>query len=149
LSFRRAVAADVPALVALLADDVLGAQREQTQPEGFERYMAAFALIEADPNQFLCVAEREGQIAGTLQLSFIPGLSRGGALRGQIEAVRVAAGMRGQGIGQAMLDWAIGECRVRGCGLVQLTTDRSRIEAHRFYDGLGFVASHVGYKKQL
>ncbi|MZQ89385.1 GNAT family N-acetyltransferase [Frigidibacter albus] len=149
LTFRRAVAGDVPALVALLADDVLGVQREQTGPEGLGRYDAAFALIDADPNQFLCVAEREGQIAGTLQLSFIPGLARGGAMRGQIEAVRVAAGMRGHGIGRAMFDWAIAECRARGCALVQLTTDRSRADAHRFYDGLGFVASHVGYKKQL
>ncbi|AMY67595.1 GNAT family N-acetyltransferase [Frigidibacter mobilis] len=149
LTFRRAVAGDVPALVALLADDVLGAQREQLSAGGLARYSAAFGQIDADPNQFLCVVERAGQIAGTLQLSFLAGLSRGGALRGQIEAVRVAAGMRGQGIGKAMVDWAIEECRARGCGLVQLTTDRSRTEAHAFYEALGFAASHVGYKLQL
>lgn len=149
LTFRRAVAGDVPALVGLLADDVLGARREQGAPEGLGRYLAAFDQIDADPNQFLCVVERDGQIAGTLQLSFIPGLSRGGARRGQIEAVRVAAGMRGQGIGRAMFDWAIAECRAQGCSMVQLTTDKSRVDAHRFYDGLGFVASHLGYKKQL
>jgi len=149
LTFRRAVAADVPALVALLADDPLGAGRERVSDAGLGDYEAAFALIDADPNQFLCIVEREGLIAGTLQLTFIPGLSRGGSRRGQIEAVRVAAGLRGQGIGRAMFDWAIAECRAQGCSLVQLTTDKSRADAHRFYDGLGFVASHVGYKKQL
>ncbi len=86
---------------------------------------------------------------GTLQLTFIPGLARGGALRGQIEAVRVARSHRGAGLGRAMMNWAITECRARGCGLVQLTTDRSRTDAHRFYDGLGFVPSHVGYKRVL
>ena len=149
LNFRRAVAGDIPALVALLADDPLGAGREQVSAAGLGGYEAAFARIDADPNQFLCVVERDGHIAGTLQLTFISGLSRGGARRGQIEAVRVAAGMRGQGVGRAMFDWAIAECRAQGCSLVQLTTDKSRADAHRFYDGLGFVASHVGYKKQL
>jgi len=133
----------------MLADDPLGAGREQVQGGDLGSYDAAFARIDADPNQFLCVVELGGRLAGTLQLTFISGLSRGGARRGQIEAVRVAAGMRGQGIGRAMFDWAIVECRAQGCSLVQLTTDKARVDAHRFYDGLGFVASHLGYKKQL
>ena len=149
LQFRRARATDLPAIVALLADDPLGAQREQADAQGLAPYRTAFAQIEADPNQFLCMIEQAGRVAGTLQLSFIPGLSRGGALRGQIEAVRVARDLRGAGIGRAAFDWAIAECRARGCTLVQLTTDRSRADAHRFYEGLGFQASHLGYKLSL
>lgn len=149
LTFRRATAADLPAIVAMLADDILGAQRETSDPDGMAVYAAAFAEIQADPNQFLCVAEVQREIAGTCQLSFIPGLARGGARRGQIEAVRVAATMRSRGIGKAMLKWAIEECRSQGCSLVQLTSDKARTEAHSFYDDLGFAATHIGYKLQL
>lgn len=146
-AFRRATAADLPAILALLADDQLGAGREN--PADAARYRAAFDLIDADPAQLLAVAQDADRVVGTLQLTFIPGLARGGALRGQIEAVRVARSHRGAGLGRAMMDWAIAECRARGCALVQLTTDRSRTDAHRFYDGLGFVPSHVGYKLAL
>ncbi|WP_242679708.1 GNAT family N-acetyltransferase [Paracoccus nototheniae] len=149
LQFRKARAADLPAILALLADDRLGAAREASPADGLAPYLAALAQIDADPNQFLCVIEQAGRVAGTLQLTFIPGLSRGGALRGQIEAVRVARDLRGAGIGRAAFDWAIAECRARGCALVQLTTDRSRADAHRFYEGLGFQASHIGYKLLL
>lgn len=149
LVFRRARAADLPAILALLADDRLGAAREVLSDPGLVPYQAALAQIDADPNQFLCVVEQAGRVVGTLQLSFIPGLSRGGSLRGQIEAVRVARDLRGAGIGRAAFDWAIAECRARGCALVQLTTDRSRTDAHRFYEGLGFQASHIGYKLRL
>lgn len=149
LQFRRARATDLPEIVALLADDPLGSQREQADAQALAPYRTAFAQIEADPNQFLCVIEQAGRIVGTLQLSFIPGLSRGGALRGQIEAVRVARDLRGAGIGRAAFDWAIAQCRARGCTLVQLTTDKSRANAHRFYEGLGFEASHLGYKLSL
>ena len=148
LTFRRAAKADLPALVALLADDPLGAGRE-VAGQGLAAYEAAFAEIAADANQFLCVVEEAGLIVGTLQLTFIPGLSRGGAKRGQIEAVRVAAHRRDVGIGAALFDWAIAECRQRGCALVQLTTDKARPDAHRFYDRLGFEASHIGYKLRL
>lgn len=103
----------------------------------------------ADPNQLLAVAESAGRVVGTLQLSFIPGLSRLGMTRGQIEAVRIATSHRSAGAGQAMFDWAIGQCRARGCALVQLTTDKTRPDAHRFYERLGFVASHEGYKLGL
>jgi GNAT superfamily N-acetyltransferase len=140
---RRATAADLDAIVALLADDMLGAGREKP---GDPAYAAAFAAIEADPNQLLAVADEEGRVVGCLQLSFIPGLSRLGMWRGQIESVRIAASHRGAGLGRRMFEWAIGECRARGCGLVQLTTDKARPDARRFYESLGFAASHEGMK---
>jgi ribosomal protein S18 acetylase RimI-like enzyme len=144
--FRRATADDLPAIVALLADDVLGAAREA---RGDPAYAAAFAAIAADPNQLLAVAEDGGRIVGCLQLSFIPGLSRRGMWRGQIESVRIAASHRGAGLGRRMFDWAVEACRARGCGLVQLTTDKARPDARRFYESLGFVASHEGMKITL
>ncbi|MDR7125321.1 GNAT family N-acetyltransferase [Pseudotabrizicola sp. 4114] len=147
LTFRKARADDLAAIVAMLSDDPLGQAREAAGD--LTPYRAAFADIEADPNQFLCVVEREGAVVGTLQLSFIRGLSRGGAKRGLIEAVRVARECRGMGIGRALFEWAISECLAQGCGMVQLTTDKSRTDAHRFYDALGFEASHVGYKLAL
>ncbi|MBD9373964.1 GNAT family N-acetyltransferase [Rhizobium sp. ARZ01] len=149
INFRKAERRDLPAIVALLADDPLGKLREAVGEAPDAAYEAAFVAIEADPNQLLVVAEGDGEIVGTLQLTFIPGLSRGGAWRGQIEAVRVASGRRGEGLGHRMFEWAIAKCRARGCRLVQLTTDKSRPDAHRFYDDLGFVASHVGYKLSL
>lgn len=148
LTFRRAREADLPTLVGLLSDDILGAGREAADRD-FAAYQTAFAEIEADANQFLCVVEDGGQIVGMLQLSFIPGLSRGGSKRGQIESARVARHRRDEGIGRAMFDWAILQCRQRGCALVQLTTDKTRPDAHRFYDRLGFDATHVGYKLLL
>ncbi|MBK1634794.1 GNAT family N-acetyltransferase [Rhodovulum adriaticum] len=144
--FRRATAADLEAIVALLADDVLGASRENALPAADACYRAAFAEIDADPNQFLCVVEDAQRIVGTLQLTFIPGLSRNGTKRGQIEAVRIARDRRGGKLGEAMLAWAISECRAHGCSLVQLTTDKARPDAHRFYDRLGFEPTHIGYK---
>ena len=146
--FRRAREGDLQAILGLLVDDRLGAARDSL--DELAPYQRAFAQINADPQQLLAVAEDEaGRVVGTLQLTFIPGLSRGGALRGQIEAVRVASGLRGRGIGAAMIGWAVEECRRRGCAMVQLTTDRSRTDAHRFYDRLGFEASHLGYKMVL
>ncbi|MFD1328327.1 GNAT family N-acetyltransferase [Mycoplana ramosa] len=149
IHFRRAVSQDLAAIVALLADDPLGAQREMSGETASPVYEVALAAINADPNQFLAVAVDGEDVVGTLQLTFIPGLSRGGAWRGQIEAVRVASGRRGEGLGHRMFEWAIAQCRARGCRLVQLTTDKSRPDAHRFYEDLGFVASHVGYKLTL
>ncbi|WP_226623231.1 GNAT family N-acetyltransferase [Alloyangia pacifica] len=146
---RRATAADLEAIVALLADDVLGSSRETSSPVVDECYRDAFTEIDADPNQFLCVVEQGPYIVGTLQLTFIPGLSRGGTKRGQIEAVRIARDRRGGGLGEAMFAWAISECRARGCSLVQLTTDRDRPGAHRFYGLLGFVPTHIGYKLKI
>jgi ribosomal protein S18 acetylase RimI-like enzyme len=149
LTFRAATAADLPAIVALIADDGLGRGREKPGLPLDQRYTAAFEAVERDPNQLLAVAERAGVVVGTLQLTFIPGVSRLGAWRGQIEAVRIAASERGSGLGQQMMQWAITECRARGCSLVQLTSDKSRDGAHRFYERLGFVASHEGFKREI
>ncbi|MFP1631945.1 N-acetyltransferase family protein [Zhengella sp. ZM62] len=149
LCFRRATAADLGAIVTMLADDMLGVSRESASPAVDDRYRAAFAEIDADPNQFLCVVEDGQQIVGTLQLTFIPGLSRNGAKRGQIESVRIASDRRGAKLGEAMFAWAISECRKRGCSLIQLTTDKARPDAHRFYDRLGFEPTHVGYKLRI
>ena len=146
-TLRRARREDIAAVVALIAQDQLGATRED--PGDPAAYLRAFEAIDADPAQTLVVAERDGEVVGTLQLSVIPGLARQGALRGQVEAVRVAEGQRGQGLGEAMVRWAVAESRRRGCALVQLTTDKSRVDAHRFYERLGFVASHEGMKLRL
>ncbi len=143
---RRATRADLPALVALLADDPLGATRESADPAAYAR---AFDAVDADAHQVLVCAEEGGEVVGTVQLTLIPGLSRGGMLRGQIEAVRVRADRRGSGLGRQLVEWAVDEARRRGCGLVQLTTDRSRTDAHRFYAALGFVDSHRGFKLDL
>ncbi len=142
-AIRRATAEDVAAIVALLADDDLGKAREAP---GDPCYGEAFAAIAADPNQFLAVVDDGGEVAGCLQLSFIPGLSLKGMWRGQIESVRIASSRRGQGLGHLMIDWAIGECRRRGCGLVQLTMNKTRKDSHRFYESLGFEATHEGFK---
>jgi GNAT superfamily N-acetyltransferase len=140
----------VAAIVALIAADQLGATRDGVRDEAdLAAYTAAFRSIDADPAHVLVVAERDGQIVGTLQLSFLPGLARRGALRAQIEAVRVAQSERGSGLGAAMMEWAIDEARRRGCALVQLTSDKTRMDAHRFYARLGFVASHEGMKLAL
>jgi GNAT superfamily N-acetyltransferase len=143
VEIRRAVAADVPAIVAMLADDPLGARRERP---GDPAYASAFADIDADPRQFLAVAVAGGEVVGTLQLTFIPGLSRLGATRALIEAVRVRSDQRGGGLGASLVRWAIETARTRGATLVQLTTDASRHDAHRFYERLGFEATHVGMK---
>ena len=147
IELRRARAGDVPAIVALLAADPLGATREDQT--SLDPYRRAFAAVDADPSQLLIVADDGGEVAGTFQLSFIPGLSRGGALRAQIEGVRVRDDHRGSGLGTEMLTWAIAEARRRGCALVQLTTDNARPDALRFYERLGFVASHAGLKLLL
>ncbi|MCW2683878.1 MAG: family N-acetyltransferase [Blastococcus sp.] len=151
LELRRATADDLAGLVALLAQDVLGATREALNQTGEElaAYRRAFDRIDADPAHLLVVARAGREVAGTLQLSVLPGLSRRGALRGQIETVHVRSELRGRGLGAAMIGWAIEEARRRGCGLVQLTSDKVRADAHRFYGRLGFIASHEGFKLQL
>jgi GNAT superfamily N-acetyltransferase len=149
VSFRPATARDLPAVVALLADDVLGREREDPRLPLDARYLAAFDAIAADPNQRLAVAVIGEQVVGTLHLVFLPGLGRLGSWRGQIEAVRISADRRGAGLGQQMLAWAIEECRRHGCRWVQLTTDTRREDAHRFYERLGFAPTHLGYKLTL
>ncbi len=146
VNIRAARRDEVPRIVALLADDKLGAQREDIRDPLPQIYYDAFdAIAESQDNEML-VAEVNGEIVGCLQLTFIPGLSRRGALRGQIESVRVSATKRGGGYGRMMFEWAIERCRERGCKTVQLTADKSRADAHRFYESLGFVASHEGMK---
>ena len=112
-------------------------------------HVDAFDALQRDPNQLMAVAVSGGAVVGCVQISFIPGLSRLGMWRGQIESVRVASRVRGEGIGRRLLEWAIGECRSRGCGLVQLTSDKSRLDVRRFYESLGFRASHEGMKLNL
>jgi GNAT superfamily N-acetyltransferase len=149
IRFRRAAFADLAAIVDLLADDDIGATREVPGTPLDGRYLSAFEAIDKDPNQLLAVVEREADIVGCLQLTFLPGLSRTGMWRGQIESVRTAKSVRGEGLGRKMFEWAIAQCRDRGCGLVQLTTDKGRPDAMRFYEALGFEASHEGMKLKL
>lgn len=147
VTIRRAVADDVPEIVALLADDSPGAKRES--PDDLTPYQVAFKAVDADPNQLLVVVEHEGAVVGTAQLSYIPGLSRRGALRAQIEGVRVRSDQRGTGLGERMMRWLIDTARERGADVVQLTSDVTREGAHRFYQRLGFQPTHVGFKMAL
>jgi GNAT superfamily N-acetyltransferase len=150
VQFRLATRADVPAILALLEDDEISRSRMDVVSEDADAALwRAFAAIDADARNELVVADDGGAVIGTCQLTFTPSLSRGGAERMTIEAVRVRRDRRGTGVGRAMMTWALDRARERGCGLVQLTTDRRRTDAHRFYESLGFVASHVGMKRTL
>jgi GNAT superfamily N-acetyltransferase len=147
VTLREAATDDLPEVVALLAADQLGIHRESA--DELTPYRTAFDAITADPTHLLVVAVDGGRIIGTMQLSFIPGLARRGAWRAQIEAVRVHEAARNRGVGARMIEWAVEVARNRGCALVQLTTDKRRTDAHRFYERLGFVASHEGMKLAL
>ena len=149
LTFRDALEADLPAIIALLADDPLGATREDPRLPLAPSYLAAFRAMARTPYQRLVVAEREAQVVGTLQLLVIPAVSRMGGWRGQIEAVRIASHLRGGGHGAAFARWAIEQCRAAGCVSVQLTSDIARDDAHRFWRSLGFKPTHVGFKLNL
>lgn len=146
-TIRPATRADVPTIVRLLADDPLGASRET--PNDLAPYDEAFDRILAEPQHRLVVAELDGAVVGTLHLTILPGLSRRGASRGLVEAVRVDSSVRSGGLGTQLLTWAVDAARESGCTLVQLTTEASRTDAHRFYERLGFAASHVGFKLTL
>ena len=146
VGLRRATADDVPVLVTLLTHDPPGRDRESPELAPYRR---AFAAVDADPAQLLLAVTHGPDVVGTAQLTEIPGLSRGGTTRLEVEAGRGRADPRGQGNGAALFAWVVDEARRRGCGLVQLTTDRRRTDAHRFYERLGFTASHVGFKLQL
>ena len=149
LQFRDASEVDLPEIVALLAEDTLGEKREDPSLPLDPRYDEAFAAIQADPHQRLIVAELDGRVVGCLQLTFIPGIAFRGAWRGLIEAVRVAGDLRGQGIGARLVDYAVTESRAFGCRMVQLTSHKSRGDAHRFYERLGWTRSHEGFKLTL
>jgi GNAT superfamily N-acetyltransferase len=149
LVFRPAIRADVPAIVRLLAEDDLGRTREDTGPPLPDSYYDAFNAIAGDACNELVVVEAEGEVIGTLQLTVIPSLTYRGGSRALIEAVRVDERFRSQQVGQRLFEWAIARARDRGCHMVQLTTDKRRTDAHRFYQRLGFVASHEGMKLHL
>lgn len=147
LQIRPAVRDDIPAIVAMLADDPLGARRET--PDDLEPYNTAFERLASDPNQHQTVAVRGDRVVGVLQLTIIPGLSHRGTTRSIVEGVRVHSDERGSGLGTVLMEWAIAESRRQGCGLIQLTSDATRTDAHRFYKRLGFEASHVGFKMSI
>jgi N-acetylglutamate synthase-like GNAT family acetyltransferase len=144
ISIRRARREDVDEIVAMLADDALGSARERIERPLPDSYFQAFARLDADPNIKLVVAEEEGAVVGCLQLCILPGLSSQGASRGLIEDVRVDARCRRRGIGEQLVRWAVDEARAQGCKLVELLTHLTRVDAHRFYERLGFSRSHVG-----
>lgn len=147
--FRPAIRADLPYIVRMLADDALGAKREEYVLPLPERYYSAFEAIDRDPNNELVVVELEGRIVGVLQLTFVPNITYRGGWRALIEGVRVDASLRSSGIGRRLFAWAIERAREKGCHMVQLTSDKSRPDAIRFYQSLGFVASHEGLKLLL
>nr|WKN34073.1 GNAT family N-acetyltransferase [Tunicatimonas sp. TK19036] len=150
MTIRIATRADVPAIVKMLADDALGQQRERYEIPLPEAYYTAFEQIDQDPNQELLVAEDEQQeVIGTLQLSFIPYLTYQGGIRAQIEAVRIRKDRRQAGLGEKLFRWAIKRATERNAHIVQLTTDKKRPEAHKFYEKLGFTATHEGMKLHL
>jgi GNAT superfamily N-acetyltransferase len=148
-TFRLAQRSDLPSIVRMLADDELGSQREKYAEPLPESYYAAFEQIDGDPNHELIVAELNGEVIGTLQLMFLPSISFQGGLRAQVESVRVDKPYQGQGIGSEMMKWTIARARERGAHVVQLTTHKSREDAHRFYERLGFKGTHLGMKLSL
>ena len=146
LAYRAATAADLPFLVHLMAiDDVSDTSTDWDEADA-HIYRDALAAIDADPNQELFVVELDGAPVGTFQLTRIPGIMRRGMWRGQIEVVHVTEPMRNRGIGGEMMRWALARCREKGCGMVQLTSNKKRTDAHRFYERLGFLKSHEGFK---
>jgi GNAT superfamily N-acetyltransferase len=149
VAFRVATEADLDAIVALLADDAIARSRSGHVATTTPEVRVAFTRILADPDDEILVGERDGQIVATLQLTVLSGLSRGGMRRALVEAVRVCADLRGQGIGEQLMQVAMHRARARGCAIMQLTSDQRRTTAHRFYARLGFEASHVGMKRML
>lgn len=149
LIFRQAKREDLPEIVRMLADDFLGNSRERYENPLPESYTKAFEEIEADKNNELIVAEKDGEIIGTLQITFTPSLSFQGGKRATVESVRVDAKYRGQGIGKELMKWAIERAKKENCAAIQLTTNAERTNAHRFYENLGFKGSHLGMKLYL
>jgi GNAT superfamily N-acetyltransferase len=149
IAIRTATRGDLPAIIAMLANDHLGSKRERYTDPLPDAYYRAFDAIDHDPNNEVVVAERDGRIIGTLQLTLIPNLTYQGGTRALIEGVRVDSAMRGAGIGRILFEWAIDQAKMRGCHMVQLTADKTRPDAHRFYESLGFDATHEGMKLHL
>jgi ribosomal protein S18 acetylase RimI-like enzyme len=144
ITLRPARRDDVADIIGMLADDHLGRARERLEEPLPKLYYDAFARLSNDPNIQLMVAEEGGNVIGCLQLCILPGLSSQGASRGLIEDVRVASDRRSRGIGEQLVQWAVGEAKARGCKLVELLTHHTRVDAQRFYERLGFAKSHVG-----
>tara|TARA_R110002124_G_scaffold114535_47_gene269714 strand:- start:12700 stop:13167 length:468 start_codon:yes stop_codon:yes gene_type:complete len=152
LIFRDAMPADIPVMIRLShAGDARGPDTPPLDPATLDdpRYHAAFAEISGNPNHRLIVAELGGEIVGTLQITYVPGLPNFGMKRGMLENVHIRTDQRGTGQGSAMVQWAIEQSRQAGCGTVQLTSNKVRKDAHRFYEKLGFIASHEGFKLKL
>ncbi len=145
LTFRAALAADIPTIMALCAAGTIG-KADNPEDAGDACYQDAFTAIANDPNHELIVAELAGKPVGCLQISYLPGLTRRGMWRGVLENVHISADQRGKGLGSKMIRWAVEKCRARGCGMVQLTSNKQRQDAHRFYRTLGFEQSHEGFK---
>lgn len=146
LTYRAATVADLPFIIALIVEDSVVATEDRVDLATSAPYVAALEAITADPNEEMWVVEEDGAPIGCFQLSFLPGLMRQGMWRGQIEVVHVADGARNRGIGSQMMRWALARCRQKGCGMVQLTSNKKRTDAHRFYERLGFARSHEGFK---
>lgn len=149
LDFRPATIDDIDFIVALVTANHVGHMPDNARSVGDPHFREAFATIAADPNQRLVIAEREGRPIGTIQITFIPGLGLGGTWRGLLESVHILPGERSMGYGGMMVRWAIEQCRERGCFMVQLTSNKARTDAHRFYNRLGFSQSHEGFKLYL
>ena len=149
LTYRKAVEADLPFIVRLLTEDAVRVTDDRPDEPFHPRYVAALREIDADPNHMIMLAVLDGEVVGTVQLSFIPGIAALGMKRCLVEAVHIAPAHRGKGLGTEMIDWAIETARERGCGLVQLTSNKKRLDAHRFYERLGFLKSHEGFKYYL
>jgi GNAT superfamily N-acetyltransferase len=147
--FRLAKREDLPAIVRLLSEDELGSQRERYEDPLPETYYTAFEQIDRDTEHELIVAEGNGEVIGTLHLMFLPSISFQGGLRAQVESVRVDASQRGQGLGSELVKWTIERAKARGAHILQLTTHKSREDAHRFYERLGFKGTHLGMKLSL
>jgi ribosomal protein S18 acetylase RimI-like enzyme len=149
LKFRQAVHEDLPEIVRMLVDDFLGAKRERYENPLPESYVKAFEEIDADKNNELIIAELDGVVVGTLQITFTPSISFQGGKRATVESVRVDEQYRGQGIGKELMLWAINRAKEENCVAMQLTTNLDRTDAHRFYENLGFTKSHLGMKLKL
>lgn len=149
LTYRRAVEADLPFIVKLLIEDAVRVTEDKPDEPFHPRYVAALRELEADPNQMMMVAVLDSEVVGTIQLTFIPGIAALGMKRCLVEAVHISPAHRSKGLGTQMIQWAIEQARERGCGMVQLTSNKKRLDAHRFYERLGFLKSHEGFKYYL
>jgi len=149
LTYRKAIESDLPFIVRLLTEDAVRVTDDRPDEPFHPRYVTALRELDADPNQMMMLAILDGEPVGTVQLTFIPGIAALGTKRCLVEAVHIAPAHRSKGLGTEMIQWAIKQARQRGCGMVQLTSNKKRLDAHRFYERLGFLKSHEGFKYYL